>query len=120
MAAMHTDDDVYQVDNIFLGPRGTSFPWRARYQAYGVASALTVIMLIIENKLGVIGLWGIAYGMLAVIFLTRKIMPHVTHEHSVKALLKTVINEVRAPRSHKSTAVTTEMSVSGIQRRHQL
>lgn len=114
---MHTDDEVYHVDTVFLGPPGTRLPWRARYQAYGVGTALTVIMLIVLNKTGLMGFWPITYGMLAVIFLTRKIMPHVTHDNSVKALVKTFWNEVRAPRSKAHKAVVAEMSVSGIRRR---
>ncbi|ORT54195.1 hypothetical protein [Streptomyces sp. CB03238] len=114
---MHTDDEVYNVDAVFLGPPGTRLPWRARYQAYGVGALLTVLMLIALGKTGLMGFWPIVYGMLAVIWLTRKIMPHVTHDHSVKALVRTFFNEVRAPRSKRHQAVVAVMSASGIRRR---
>ncbi|MGW2865624.1 hypothetical protein [Streptomyces sp. NPDC001205] len=114
---MHTDDEVYAVDTIFLGPPGTRLPWRARYQAYGVGAILTVVMLIIENKLGILGLFPIAWGMLAVIFLTRKITTHITYEHGLKAVLATVWNEARAPRSKRHQAVVAHLSVTDIRRR---
>ncbi|MEU8623065.1 hypothetical protein [Streptomyces sp. NPDC048623] len=114
---MHTDDEVYTVDNVFLGPPGTKLPWRARYQAYGVGAVLTLIMLVILNKTGLMSVWGVLWGLLAVVYLTRRIMPHVTHESSVKALLKTFWNEVRAPRSKKTHAIVAEMSLTGLRRR---
>ncbi|MFI1831310.1 hypothetical protein ACH41E_33425 [Streptomyces sp. NPDC020412] len=114
---MQSDDEVYQVDNVFLGPPGTRLPWRARYQAYGVGAVLTIVMLIVLNKTGLMGPWAIAWGLLAVIGLTRLIMPHVTHDNSVKALLQTFWNEVRAPRSTRhGQAVRADMSATDIRR----
>ncbi|GAA0617362.1 hypothetical protein [Streptomyces crystallinus] len=116
---MHTDDEVYAVDNVFLGPPGTRLPWRARYQAYGVGAFLTALLLGLEIQLGVLGIWPIAYGMLAVIFLTRQICRHITYEHGVLALLRTLWNEVRAPRQRSAPAVTADMSLPDIRRREQ-
>jgi len=30
------DDEVYRVNTVWLGPRGLTFPWTARYLAYAV------------------------------------------------------------------------------------
>lgn len=114
---MNTDDEVYAVDTVFLGPPGTRLPWRARYQAYGVGAILTVALLIIENKLGILGIFPILYGMLGVIYLTRKISTHITYEHGLKAVLVTVWNEARAPRSKRTAAVVSRMSTTDIRRR---
>ncbi|MFI5752452.1 hypothetical protein ACIBBE_42900 [Streptomyces sp. NPDC051644] len=114
---MYTDDEVYSVDNVFLGPPRLTLPWRARYQAYAVGAVLTALMLFILNVLGLIGFWPIAYGMLAVIAATRWISPHINHDFTVKAVIVTLANEIRAPRSTKARSVITPMSLRSIRRR---
>ncbi|MFF2902715.1 hypothetical protein [Streptomyces sp. NPDC057966] len=114
---MHTDDEVYAVDNVFLGPPRLTLFWRARYQAYAVGAVLTVLMLLILNILGLIAFWPIVYGMLGVIGATRWISPHITHDFGVKAAVVTLANEVRAPRSIKGRRIATTMSLRGIRRR---
>ncbi|MET9162069.1 hypothetical protein ABZX56_30475 [Streptomyces parvulus] len=114
---MHTDDEVYSVDNVFLGPPRLTLPWRARYSAYAVGSVLTVTMLIILSALGLMSFWPITYGLLAVIGATRWISPHINHDTNVRAALTTLWNEARAPRSAAAPAKTVRMSLTGIRRR---
>lgn len=116
---MRTDDDVYSVDNVFLGPPRVTLPWRARYQAYAVGAVLTALMLAVLNLLGLIAFWPVAYGLVAVIGLTRQITPHITHDTSVKSVLTTLVHEVRAPRSSAKDRrpVVTEMTLRDIERR---
>ena len=33
---VRTDDEVYRVDSVWLGPPRATFPWRARYVSYGL------------------------------------------------------------------------------------
>ena len=35
---VRTDDEVYRVDAVWLGPPRATFPWRARYVSYGVVA----------------------------------------------------------------------------------
>ena len=35
---VRTDDEVYRVDSVWLGPPRATFPWRARYVSYGLGS----------------------------------------------------------------------------------
>ncbi|GAA1930724.1 hypothetical protein [Streptantibioticus ferralitis] len=113
---MPTDDAVYEVDDVFLGPPRGTLPWRARYQAYAVGGVLLLLMLITEKKLGIIGFWPAVYGLIAVIGTTRYVMRHVTHEHTVKALIQTFWHEVRAHRPAARPATTTQMSLTSVRR----
>ncbi|MFH8993128.1 hypothetical protein [Streptomyces sp. NPDC017940] len=115
---MRTDDEVYSVDNVFLGPPRVTLPWRARYQAYGVFALLAVLILAALNLLGLLAFWPIAYGLLAAVGLTRKITPHITHDTSVRSVITTLFHEVRAPRSPATVRpVVTEMSLRDVHRR---
>ena len=39
---LRPDDEVYRVDAVWLGPRGLTLPWTARYSAYGIWLVLFV------------------------------------------------------------------------------
>ncbi len=43
---LRPDDDVYRVDAVWLGPRGLTLPWSARYSAYGIWLVLFVGVLL--------------------------------------------------------------------------
>lgn len=45
------DDEVYRVDAVWLGPRGMTLPWSARYTAYGIWLVLPVGILLVEAVL---------------------------------------------------------------------
>jgi len=42
------DDEVYRVNTVWLGPRGLTFPWTARYLAYAVWLLTFMIIIGIE------------------------------------------------------------------------
>ncbi|MDI3390169.1 hypothetical protein QIS99_28845 [Streptomyces sp. B-S-A8] len=114
---MHSDDELYAVDSVFLGPPRFTLPFKARYQAYAVGITLTIALLILLKIINLMAFWPIAYGMVAVIWATRKITPHITHDSSLTTLVRTVWNDVRAPRSASQQQETvTEMTSTGIRR----
>ncbi|MFK8851168.1 ATP-binding protein [Streptomyces sp. Ac-502] len=94
---MHTDDEIYAVDDIFLGPPRASFPFRVRYRAYLIGAALFALILVLEIWTGVIGPWNAVYGLLATIWLTMQVMERVDHEHTAKAVFASFAHEVAAP-----------------------
>lgn len=102
---MDTDDDVYAVDDIFLGPPRMTLPFRARYQAYVVGAALMVLLVIVLHKVGLLQFWPTAFGALTVVWATSKIMQHVSYDRTVKSLLITGWYEVRAPRARRPSPV---------------
>ena len=48
---LRPDDEVYRVDAVWLGPRGMTLPWSARYSAYGIWLVLFIGILAIEGLL---------------------------------------------------------------------
>ncbi|WP_202239981.1 hypothetical protein [Actinacidiphila reveromycinica] len=114
---MHNDDEVYAVDDVFLGPTKRTFPFRVRYRAYGIGSLLYVLALSIEVKVHVIGFWAALYALLAVIYTTMKIMDHVDHENTARAVVIAFWHEVKAPRDRRSGATTARLSLRAVRRR---
>jgi hypothetical protein len=114
---MHNDDEVYAVDDVFLGPTQRTLPFRVRYRAYGIGSVLYALALGIEVKVGVIGVWPALYALVATVFVTMKIMDHVDHENTARAVFIAFWHEVKAPRTRKSGATTARLSLKSVRRR---
>ena len=68
------DDEVYRVDAVWLGPRGLTLPWSARYSAYGIWLVLFVAVLIVEGvlpmRVSVPPVWELVLTILATYALT--------------------------------------------------
>src|SRR3712207_6708611 len=43
------DDEVYRVNTVWLGPRGLTFPWTARYLAYAVWLVTFLVVITFEG-----------------------------------------------------------------------
>jgi hypothetical protein len=101
---IRTDDDVYRVDAVWLGPPRATFPWRARYVAWGVGTVLFLVVLGIERQLGIgFSFFSTGWGLLITIFLTRLIGSRIGHERPLTAVVLMWLRELTAPR--KQTAV---------------
>ncbi|MGH3865047.1 MAG: hypothetical protein ACRDQ4_02725 [Pseudonocardiaceae bacterium] len=101
---IRTDDDVYRVDAVWLGPPKATFPWRARYVAWGVGMALFLVVLGVERQLGIgFGFFSTGWGLLITILLTRLIGSRISHERPLSAVAVMWVRELTAPR--KMTAV---------------
>lgn len=93
------DDEIYNVDAVWLGPPGKTLPFRARYVAYAVGAVIFLLLQIVERRLGIgIGFFSLAYGLLITVGLTRLILTVVDHDRSVLATLQSFLNELRSPR----------------------
>ncbi|GAA2686918.1 hypothetical protein [Streptomyces lunalinharesii] len=114
---MTTDDEVYAVDDVFLGPPRGSLPFRVRYRAYAIGAALYILILALEIWTGVIGAWNAVYGLLVTIGLTTAVMEHISHERTVKAAAATFLHEVAAPRGRKKGRGHTTLTLAGVRRR---
>ncbi|UNZ22298.1 hypothetical protein [Streptomyces sp. 891-h] len=114
---MHTDDEIYSVDDTFLGPPGQTLPWAVRYRAYGIGSAIFALILGLELWLGILGPWNAVYGLLVTIGLTMWIMGRITHEYTLRALATTFWHEVSAPRPRTPTRRVRRSTLTTIHRR---
>jgi hypothetical protein len=94
-----TDDDVYAVDNHWLGPPGRTFAWRARYSAYAVFGVVMLLVLAVERRAAIgLGFWSFTYALLITVLITRALMSLVNHERPVRTLLVVFAHEIIAPR----------------------
>jgi hypothetical protein len=98
---LRPDDEIYRVDAVWLGPRGLTLPWTARYSAYGIWLVLFVSILLAEAVLpiqvSVPPVWELVFSILATYALTGL----VDHDRPVGCVLPLVRSELRVPRRAK-------------------
>jgi|SRR5450755_1932378 len=101
------DDEVYRVNTVWLGPRGLTFPWTARYIAYAVWLLIFVLILAIEAvtplNVGMPPVWEICIATL----LTYAVMGFVDHERPLHAVWQTFVADLSAPRRERGEVVVT-------------
>jgi hypothetical protein len=98
---LRPDDEVYRVDAVWLGPRGLTLPWSARYSAYGIWLVLFVAVLLIEAVLpmsvSVPPVWELVLTILATYALTGVI----DHDRPLVSVWQLLRAEVAAPRKSR-------------------
>lgn len=95
-----TDDEVYRVDQVWLGPPRLTFPWRARYSAYGIGIAVFVALLFTQRQiLGIgFGFFTVAWALLLTVVATRWLGRVVDPDRPLGHLLGGFVAEISAPR----------------------
>jgi hypothetical protein len=96
---IRTDDEVYRVDSVWLGPPKATFPWRTRYVSWGVGLVVFFVILGIERQLGIrFGFFSTAWGLLVTIVITRLIGSRISHERPLTAVAAMWVRELVTPR----------------------
>ncbi|MFL6122879.1 hypothetical protein [Actinophytocola sp.] len=95
---IRTDDEVYRVDAVWLGPPRATMPFRARYVAWGVGVVVFLLVLTVERRIGISLFWSIAWGIVVTILLTRIICAKISHERPLSAVASMWLRELTAPR----------------------
>lgn len=99
---LRPDDDVYRVDAVWLGPRGLTLPWAARYSAYGIWVVLFVGVLLVEAALpmrvNIPPVWELVLTILATYALTGVI----DHDRPLITVWQLLRSETTAPRLKKA------------------
>lgn len=102
------DDEIYNVNSVWLGPPNRTLPFRARYSAYMVGAVVFVVLQMVERRLGIgLGFFSLAYSLLATVALTRLILSVVNPDRPLGAVLAAFAHEVSAPRDNQKVAVHT-------------
>lgn len=99
---IRTDDEVYRVDAVWLGPPKATMPWRARYVAWGVGVVTFLVVLTIERQIGVSLFWAIAWGLVITILITRIICSKISHERPLSSVSTMWVHELTAPREEST------------------
>ncbi|HEX3780869.1 MAG TPA: hypothetical protein VHX38_14470 [Pseudonocardiaceae bacterium] len=96
---VRTDDEVYRVDAVWLGPPKATFPWRARYVAWGVGILVFLVVLTIQRAVGFgFGFFTVAWGLVITVVVTRFVCSRISHERPLGAVLAMWGRELTSPR----------------------
>lgn len=96
---VRTDDEVYRVDAVWLGPPKATFPWRARYVAWGVGIVVFLVTFTVEREIGFgFGFFTLAWALVITVALTRFLCSRINHERPLGAVLTMWARELGTPR----------------------
>ncbi|WP_309116326.1 hypothetical protein [Saccharothrix sp.] len=96
---VRTDDEVYRVDAVWLGPPKATFPWRARYVAWGVGIVVFLLVTAVQRQIGFgFDFINTGWGFVITIALTRFITARISHERPLSSVMTMWVRELTAPR----------------------
>ena len=105
---IRTDDDVYRVDAVWLGPPRATFPWRARYSSYGVGLIVMIIVMFVQRRLGIdIGFFSVAWALLITVAVVRFVSKRINEDRPLLEWLTLFFHELRGPRRRTRGAGST-------------
>ena len=93
------DDEVYRVDAVWLGPQGLTFPWTARYSAYGIWIVLFVGVLVVEAVLPMRVNMPPVWELVTTILFTYALTGVIDHDRPLVSVWQLLRWEFRAPRA---------------------
>lgn len=100
------DDEIYNVNAVWLGPPNKTLPFRARYVAYAVGALVFVLLQVIERRLGIgLGFFSLAYTLLVTVGMTRLILNVVDADRPLGSVIAGFAHEVGAPRERTRPTV---------------
>jgi hypothetical protein len=96
---VRTDDEIYRIDQVWLGPPSATFPWRATYASYLVGFLIFVMVLFVQRRIGIqFNILPTAWALVITVALTRLISRKVNYEKGVVHLFQHFWYEVTGPR----------------------
>lgn len=112
------DDAIFRINAVFLGPKEMSFPWAARYVAYGVWAALFSLLILFEAVTPMSVGRPPLYPFVLSILGTYAVMAAVDHDRTVKSVWETAVVEVtgwgqRPRRRERRCAMRASVRVRG-------
>lgn len=100
---IRTDDEIYRVDAVWLGPPKATLPWRARYVAWGVGITVFLLVLAVERRMNIgFSFFSTAWAVVLTVLLTRTICSRISHERPLGAVMVMWLRELTAPRETAS------------------
>lgn len=122
---IRTDDDVYRVDAVWLGPPRATFPWRARYSSYGVGLIVMIIVMFLQRRLGIpLGFFSVAWALLITVVVVRFVAKRIDEDRPLLEWLTLFVHELRGPRRRTrgrgSTVGTGHVQIEAVRPRRAL
>ncbi|OLL74898.1 hypothetical protein Ae168Ps1_3296c [Pseudonocardia sp. Ae168_Ps1] len=97
---VRTDDEVYRVDAVWLGPPRATFPWRARYVSYGVGLLVIMLIMMVQRRLGIgLDFFSVAWALVGTVAITRFLGKKIDYERPLGQVLGQFWAEVTGPRA---------------------
>lgn len=93
-----TDDEIYRVDSVWLGPPNATFPWRARYIAWGIGIALFLGLFTLVREVFSLSFWSVAWTVVLTVALTRLVSKRINPERPFLQVALMAAKEIRSPR----------------------
>lgn len=102
---VRTDDEVYRVDAVWLGPPRATFPWRARYVSYGVGLLVIMLIMMVQRRLGIgLDFFSVAWALVGTVAVTRLLGKKIGYERPLGQVLAQFWAEVTGPRAGRKAA----------------
>jgi hypothetical protein len=102
---VRTDDEVYRVDSVWLGPPRATFPWRARYVSYGVGLLVMIAVMFLQRRVGIeLDFFSIAWALVITVVLTRFLGRKIDYERPLGQVTELFKHEVTGPRRRRTGA----------------
>ena len=102
---VRTDDEVYRVDSVWLGPPRATFPWRARYVSYGVGLLVMIAVMFGQRRLGIgLDFFSVAWALVLTVLATRLLGQRIDYERPLGQVLAHFRHEVTGPRARTAVA----------------
>lgn len=96
---VRTDDEVYRVDSVWLGPPRATFPWRARYVSYGLGLLVMIVVMFVQRRIGIgLDFFSVAWALLLTVVITRFIGKRIDSERPLGQVVALFRAEVAGPR----------------------
>jgi hypothetical protein len=96
---VRTDDEVYRVDAVWLGPPRATFPWRARYVSYGLGLFVMIVVMFVQRRIGIsLDFFSVAWALLLTIVITRFIGKRINYDRPLGQIVSLFRHEVTGPR----------------------
>lgn len=94
---LQPDDEIYRINAVWLGPRGLTLPWTARYAAYGIWLTLFITVMIIEAvlpmRVSLPPVWEAVFSVLG----TYAISGVIDHDRPLRSVIQLIRTELAAP-----------------------
>ncbi|MHA6797130.1 hypothetical protein ACVGVM_26990 [Pseudonocardia bannensis] len=102
---VRTDDEVYRVDAVWLGPPRATFPWRARYVSYGLGLFVMIFVMFVQRRLGIgLDFFSVAWALIATVVITRFLGKRIDYERPMGQVVELFWHEVTGPRRRTAVA----------------
>jgi hypothetical protein len=102
---VRTDDEVYRIDAVWLGPPRATFPWRARYVSYGLGLMVMILIMFVQRRVGIgLDFFSVAWALVLTVFTTRLLGKRINYERPLGQVVELFRHEVRGPRARTVVA----------------